>query len=364
MLVPVLIVVALLAVAGLGWVLLRSPPAARARPATAPALPRAVATPAPPAAEAPAPQPAVPVLPRPAALPLCRAESLDASAQAPLLDALRRLPRPPRALDQLMSPQFLQTATSAELAAIVMGEPAVAARVVATVNSPFYGLKQSVTSLGQATTFLGLGTVRQLCLQYLLAESFKPRDADQQREFEVLWRASSTAAELVQQLAARLRLPEPGALATLLVLTFLGRQAAVALLPDTRALAGMDAHQRALHEQATLGLPAHELGLLLMRAWALPDDMARDARDIAAIGFDPALAVLAEREAALTLCAVCAQLGERAVRGTLDLATLELATDPAPDLAALRHRLAVPALQALPAEFRSPHLVRLLGRTG
>jgi HD-like signal output (HDOD) protein len=260
-----------------------------------------------------------------------------------------------------MSPEFVQTASSAELAGIVMGEPAVAARVMATVNSPLYGLQQPVQSIGQATTFLGLATVRRLCLQYLLAESFKPRDAAQQREFEVLWRASSMAGELCQHLAQRLRLPEPGALATLLVLSFVGRQAAVALLPDAGALAGLDAHQRALHEQSRLGLPAHELGLLLMQAWGLPPDLARDAHAVTALQFDAHLALPAAQAAALTLCAVCAALGERVARGHVDEAGFDLATDPEPDIAALRPRLTEPPLQTLDAELRLPAALRLLG---
>ncbi len=299
---------------------------------------------------------------RPAPLALHPAELLDPLLTETLMNALRQLPRPPRALQQLISPDFVQHATSAELATLVMGEPAVAARVIATANSPLYGLQQPVTSIGQATTFLGLANVRQMCLQHMLAESFQPRDATQRREFDVLWQASSIAAELCQQLAPRLRVADTGSLATLLVLSFLGRQAAVALLPDTQAVQGMDAYQRALHEQQELGLVSHELGHLLMRAWELPPELIHDARLIAALRFNPGLVLPAGREAGLTLAAVSALLGERLARGQLGGTLYDPVGDDSPDMRALRHRLLAPPLDTLGVELRSPALLRLLGR--
>lgn len=333
------------------------------RPAGTPALQRGraeAAAPAPPPAE-PAPAPA-PDLPPPVALPLHTVELLDPLLTAPLMDALRQLPRPPRALHQLMSPTFLQTATSAELANLVMSEPAVAARIIATANSPLYGLQQPVTSIGQATTFLGLASVRLMCQQHLLATCFAPRDEAQRREFDVLWRASGIAGELCLQLAPRLRVPEPGTLATLLVLSFLGRQSATALLPDASVLGAMNAHERAPHEQQELGLAAHELGHLLMRAWDLPLELVDEARTLSALHFDPHRAVAPEREAALALGAFCALFGERMARGQLSAGLYQLAQDGSPDMAALRPRLARPPLDALAAELHSPAMLRVLGR--
>lgn len=312
-----------------------------------------------PLAEAPEPEPP---LPPPLGLALHPAEILDDAITEPLMAALRQLPRPPGALHQLMAPDFVQNATSTELASVVMGEPAIAARVIATANSPLYGLQQPVSSIGQATTFLGLASVRQMCLQYMLAECFQPRDAAQRQEFDILWRASSIAGELCLQLAPRLRIPEANRLVTLLVLSFLGRQAGAALLPDASVLPDMDAFERALHEQAELGLASHELGRLLMRAWELPNDLADEARTLSALRFDPDRVLPPEREAALTLGAVCALLGERVARGQVGTELYAPATDTTPDLAAMRRRLARPPLDQLSQELRSVPVLRLLAR--
>ena len=298
----------------------------------------------------------------PMPLPLHPVEILDPLLTEPLMEALRQLPRPPRALHELMDAEFVHRASSTELATLVLGEPTVAARVIATANSPLFGLQQPVGSIGQATTFLGLLSVRQMCLQHMLAACFQPRDAAQRREFDRLWHASNIAAELCQQLATRLRLPDAANLTTLLVLSFLGRQAAAALLPDAELLAHLNVYERAVHEQKELGLAAHELGHLLMRAWDLPFDLLQDARTVGSLRFDPDLRLAPEREAGLTLCTLCAMLGERIAGGDLADPLFDPLHDPRPDMQALRHRLALPALAGLSAELRSAPLQRLLDR--
>ena len=77
-----------------------------------------------------------------------------------------------------------------------MSEPLIAAKVLSTVNSPLYGLHRPVTNIGQAVTFLGISSVRSLCLQYMLAEAFKPTQAEAQKAFDAIWKASAIASEL------------------------------------------------------------------------------------------------------------------------------------------------------------------------
>lgn len=359
-----LVGLALLVFIGLWWWARPRPPVPPARPAR-PAVGAAAPTPAGAATASAAPAVAAApetALPPAVGLALHPAELLDDLIAEPMMAAMRMLPRPPRAFHELLAPGFVQNATSMELANLVLGEPAVAARVIATANSPLYGLQQPVASIGQATTFLGLASVRQMCLQHMMAACFQPKDEAQRREFDMLWRASSIAGELCQQLAPRLRTPEPNRLITLLVLSFLGRQAGAALLPDATVLPGMDAFERALHEQQELGLASHELGRLLMRAWELPADLADEARTLSALRFDPDRVLPPDREASLALGAVCALLGERIARGQVGTALYDPAHDPSPDMAALRHRLAQPPLDQLAQALRSPALLRLLGR--
>lgn len=298
-------------------------------------------------------------------LQLLEVQALPAARLQALLTELRSLPRPPRALHQLVSPEFLGKASSAELSELVMGEPVVAARVVATVNSPFYGLQRPVSSIGQAVTFLGLNSVRGICLQYMLDESFKAGDPALKKHFDDLWRASSIASELCLNLAQKLQLAEPGVLATQLVLSFLGRFASATLLQrqglSPQPGAGLLA--RSQLEQEKLGLSAGEIGFVLLQDWTLPAPIIEDVRAIDRILVTPAEALERSRGARLALCYLCARLGERIVQGQLtDLSGFDPLAEDGADFFQLRSHLAQPALSRLPELLRAPDLVRTLSR--
>ena len=178
----------------------RGDPPSNTRRAEPPASPPAYLPTTPNAAAAPLPEPARAVPPELASFQIQPAQDLPPAQRDALVAALRQIPRPPRSLHQLISPEFLATATSVEMSELVMSEPLIAAKVLSTVNSPLYGLQRSVTSIGQAITFLGMNTVRGICMRYMLDESFQATDASTRRVFEQLWTASAVASELCSRL--------------------------------------------------------------------------------------------------------------------------------------------------------------------
>lgn len=325
-------------------------------------------------ADPPRPPGTVPSAPPPApasheaALPddgrLARHETLAPERRQALLDALRQMPRPPRALHELVSPEFVARASSSALAELVMGEPVVAARVMAAVNSPLYGLRKPVTSVGQAITFLGLNTVRNLCLQHLLREAMPAPEPALRQEFDILWRSSAIAGELSLALARRLQLSDAAGLSTQLVLHFLGRFAAAALLhAEAGAPAPLPAawQARALEEQQRLGLSAGEIGSLLLQDWGLPAPMEAPTRGIARIAFVAQPTPAPAYAARLALNALCASLAERIARGQLTaLQDYAPEQDPHEDLQALRPHLPDAQLAAVGEVLRDPEMARLL----
>jgi HD-like signal output (HDOD) protein/CheY-like chemotaxis protein len=58
---------------------------------------------------------------------------------------------------------------------IISRDPAMAAKILQLVNSAFFGLPQSVTSLTDAVTYLGLTTVRSLVLSWQVFSQFDPQ---------------------------------------------------------------------------------------------------------------------------------------------------------------------------------------------
>ncbi|WP_291013161.1 HDOD domain-containing protein [Hydrogenophaga sp.] len=359
--------IALVLAAALGWWAWRRP---ASRPMSAPAstltafppqptrTPRS-ARPAPVATVVPAAPPAEPVPPELAALVWQRETDLETSRREVLLATIRGIPRPPGSLQQLLSPEFVARASSAELSELVMAEPLIAAKVLGTVNAPFYGLHRPVNGVGQAVTFLGMNTVRNICLQYMLAEAFKPRLASSKRVFDEVWKASAIASELSVRLGKALNLPDQGGLATQVVLGFVGHLATASLMPPEALDSWLSRHRvdRTAHEQAVMDLSASEIGGLLLKSWSLPDALIADVGDIGRLLVTPVGSIEPARVPRLALSYLCSRLGERLALGQLpSLADYDATQDLGPDTHHLRSCLAHPALAGLNAALQAPEL--------
>ena len=291
---------------------------------------------------------------------LTRSADLPSEDAAAIMAMLSRIPRPPHALHKLVSPEFLADANTAQLSEMVIAEPQVAAKVLVMVNSPFYGLKAPLGSIGQAITFLGMNTVRGICLQYMLDESFQSKDPEIKRIFDRLWNASAFASELCFKLAQLLQLPEPGTLVTQVVLSFLGPVASHSLLRKDLVLsmATRGLLERSRVEQEHLGLCAAEIGSLLMQSWELPQSIIDQVRDIDLVLVTPYDQSQVQRASRMAFCYFCARLGEKLAQGEVtDLAAYHLEQDQGPEFFHLLSYLQVPALAGLTEFLHLPELV-------
>lgn len=286
---------------------------------------------------------------------------LSAERRQALVVNLRGVPHPPPSLHKLVSPELLEVANSNEISDLIMGETLIAAKVLARVNSPFYGLRRPVVNIGQAVTFLGLNGVRSICLQYMLDESFKANSPERRKVFDVVLGASALAGELCFKLCARLELPEQGSLVTQVVLSFLGHLATASLMPYDCILwsPGNGLIERTSAEQVRLGLSASEIGSLLMHEWELPPGLIEDVRDIDRMLVTPTGVIEPNRGVRLALCYLCARLGERLALGSVtDLSTIDLKADSSAELFHLRSHLNSPRLSRLVEFLHSAELVK------
>ena len=372
-----LIALLVLVSVGAAAVLLRRKPgdaAGAAAPAGTPTAP-----PAPPApstanqapASAPAPPhdvvpPPIVAVPLPAGLRAFRPsvhERLPADQVAALVQRLAQIPPPPLALNKLVSAEFLEAARPSALAETIMAEAQIAARLLATVNSPKYGLRKPVASVVQAVSLLGLNTVRNLCLQHLMHNSFGAAGAAQRQRLDRLMRASTVASELCSRIAAPLGLPEPGTLATQCVLSFLGQLATTVLLqpgtpawgPHASLLARLDAEQQAL------GLGSGEIGALLMQSGGLPAGIVAAVRETDRPLIAPAHMIDRRTAAGLAVVYIATRVGERvAASQAVDPLALLAGDGSDVDTCHIGSYLALPALTGLPAQWQSPAVQALL----
>ena len=289
-----------------------------------------------------------------------RSADLPKEEAKAVVEMLSRIPRPPSALHKLVSPAFLATANTAELSEMVMAEPQIAAKVLVMVNSPFYGLRSPLGSIGQAVTFLGMNTVRSICLQYMLDESFQSKDPEIKKIFDGLWNASAFASELCFKLSQLLQLPDGGALVTQVVLSFLGHVASHSLLPKefVMPMIAKGMLERARVEQREIGLSAAEIGSLLMREWKLPASIVDNVRDIDSVLVTPCDNMQVERSTRMAFCYVCARLGERLAYGEIkDLAEFDLTQEQSVEFFNVHSYLSLPGLARLNEFLHMPELV-------
>lgn len=331
--------------------------APRDRPASVPTR-QAVVTPAP-----------EPVPAELKAFEWLREQDMDPGRRETLVAAIKGIPRPPRSMQQLLSPGFVAKAGSSELSELVMGEPLIAAKVLSTVNAPFYGLHKPVTNIVQAVTFLGMNTLRSICLQYMLAEAFKPKLAEAQRSFDTLWLASAMASELCVRLGKALNLPDQGSLSTQVVLSFVGQLATASLLPASGLAHWLSRGrlERARLEQERIGLNASEIGRLLMNSWELPADLVNDVSGVGQQLVTPCMTTDPVRAPRLALGYLCARLGERLALGQLGtLEGYDVKLDAGVDTFHLRAALAHPSLARLDQALAAPEVqtavLQMMGR--
>lgn len=289
------------------------------------------------------------------------ADTLDEAQRQAIVATFRDLPRPPRLLTRLVSMDELDTAGSSELAELIGAEPLIAAKVLAAVNAPAYGLRCTVSGIGQAVTYLGLNAVRAICVRYALMQSFKADGRDRAARLKTLWLASALAGEMTHYPAQRAGLSNPGGLTSAVLLSFLGSLAVSAAvpLPQLALLTARNFVVRSRAEQALLGLSAAGIGRLLMRQWALPEAIVTEVAGVENTLFTPVRADAAAHRLAFGY--LCARLGERLASGELDsLQDLDLrAMADAEDdleLGCLRPHFADPGFAALLQTLQSAHV--------
>jgi HD-like signal output (HDOD) protein len=364
------ILIAVIALAGAaiaGWLVHRSTartPAAPTRPSPSAARPARVAE------SAVAPVAPITLPPAIANLELTRAGSLDPARWQAVVDTFSNVPRPPRLLTQLVSLDLMSSSSSKDLMAMISGEPLIAAKVLAAVNSSAYGLGRPVSGVGQAVTFLGLNSVRAICMQYALMQAFQADCQARAQRLSALWQASALAGEMTQHPMNRVGLPDPSGMTSAVVLSFLGNLAVTVGMPQAQlaSMPARDSLQRTLAEQARWGVAAAEIGRMLMQRWELPATVVDEAAGISqglVVPFASSKDGPALRRAFAHLC-VC--LAERLAFGELgSLNDFDLATDDSPELACARSFLADARFTALVAELRSTHVIQrvkqLMGAT-
>ena len=103
------------------------------------------------------------------------------------------IPPCPMILTKLMQEMRSEDPDFGKLGKMISGDVSLAATMLKTVNSPFYGLRAKATSVTQAIALLGLRHVAELVAGLLLRQAFPGGTSDQMDEY---WEASSAIGQI------------------------------------------------------------------------------------------------------------------------------------------------------------------------
>jgi len=162
-----------------------------------------------------------------------------------------------------------------DLAATIANDQGLSAKILRTVNSSFYGLRQKCTTIHQALVVLGMSSVKTLALGFSLVECVdEPGNND--FDYKTYWRRSlytSVAAKLIAAEAGKDFEDEVflGGLLQDVGMVAIYR-ALGAEYVDIVARAGEDRMLPSL-EIAELELTHADIGAILAERWKLPDEL-------------------------------------------------------------------------------------------
>jgi len=234
------------------------------------------------------------------------------------LESAGRLLTPPGVVAQLLDVTGRADVTVKDVARIIAGDPAMAAKILRFVNSPMAGVPREVTSLQQAVSLLGLNSVKMMALSFAV---ITPGGRFHCAGFDVLQFAAFSAAcgSAARHLSELLRIGSPQEAYTVGLLSQFGRSVFASTRPEVYEQLICRARRvpgdlPAL-EQKAFGTTYANVGAQLLRNWGLPESICSAIalfRDDSAARDDLPMAwviALAE-EAAAVVCPI--RVGEDA----------------------------------------------------
>lgn len=182
-----------------------------------------------------------------------------------------------RTIDLLNDPKT----SAAEIGKVLAEDPALTARLLKIVNSPFYGFPSRIDTVSRAITVIGTLELLDLILATSVIKAFRGIPTHLV-DMDSFWEHSLYTGVVARILAGRMRAPNTERYFIAGLLHDIGALALYKKIPDIAAVALRRAREEIapLHiiEQELLGFDHGEVGGELMRAWHLPETLVEAIR--------------------------------------------------------------------------------------
>ena len=203
-------------------------------------------------------------------------ESLATPEVRAIVGRMTAIPTLPALYTAVVSELQRLHVSTQRIGALVSDDPAMAAKVLQLVNSPFFGCQMRVSDPALAVQRLGVETVRGLVLSTHVFETFR-RPTRGVLNMERLWQHAATVSALAGSLAQVDGAPGDVVqdARTAGLLHDVGKLMLVATLPivamRVAERARREGRATAAIEREELGVTHAELGAYLLGLWGLPD---------------------------------------------------------------------------------------------
>lgn len=196
---------------------------------------------------------------------------LQSETTRSVIGKLNHLPSPPATYLRLTEAMADPNVSSRTIGAIVEEDPAMSVKILQLVNSAYFGLSRSATSVAQAVTYLGMEILRALALS---THVFSSADGSclSRSALDEIQRTSLATASIAKRMVKNRELANDAFTAG--VVHDVGRIVIALALPrEFREISERTAaSERSPHEleQEVLGVSHAEVGAYLLGVWGVP----------------------------------------------------------------------------------------------
>ena len=191
-----------------------------------------------------------------------------------LLQDVEQLPALPQVVTQLLQMSLGDAAGADELAALIEQDPGLTARLLAMVNSAFFGFHREITSVRHAVVILGADEISQLATSLASVRLFRIQDRGSGFTTARLWQHANAVAGIARDLAPADLEIAPTTAYTAGLLHDIGRSFLLQHCAELYAEICLEARASSLPlyavEEDRLGLDHAQIGERLAQRWNLP----------------------------------------------------------------------------------------------
>ncbi|EAT15274.1 GGDEF domain-containing protein [Desulfuromonas acetoxidans] len=194
-------------------------------------------------------------------------------------DQCNRLPTPPVIAMRILDEVHKEEPSFRRLAAVITADPALTTRVLRIANSAIYAPVARINNLESALTRLGITTVTNIALSFILVGHFNCNE-NKGFNFTYFWKRAVTSAVSANLIAQKICKANDNIFITAL-LQDIGVLIAYLCLDDYKTI--FDPEQRRQHtlkavEQESFGFAHSQLGSEILEHWGVPEAIYQPIR--------------------------------------------------------------------------------------